>query len=120
MTPAQGQASPRGRALLLLYLVYFVGWLLTSGLALLIVFQLRVNLLDIFVALRLNPWAMSAVDKFGTIFLGLGWLVAVLITETWLRGGVTINRLWPRLARLLGLEVLIFVLSYGLQLALVW
>lgn len=117
---AQEQTPPRGRALFLLYLVYFVGWLIVSALAFWILLQLRVNLLDLFVALGLDPWAMSAVDKFGTVIFGLGWLVAVLIAEMWLRRGVAKNRLWSRLARLFGLEVLILALSYGLQFALTW
>lgn len=116
----QERTVPRGRTLVLLYLAYFVGWLIVSGLAFWILLQLRINLLDIFVALDLNRWAMGAVDKFGIVIIGLGWLVVVLVTEHWLRQSVMRNRLWPRLARLIGLEVLILALSYGLQFALTW
>lgn len=114
----QESTAPRGRALVLLYLAYFVGWLIVSALSFWILLQLRVNLLDIFVALELNRWAMGAVDKFGIVILGLGWLIVALITEHLLRQSVMRNRLWPRLARMIGLEVLILAFSYGLQFAL--
>jgi len=114
------QSAPRGRALILLYLAYFIGWLMTSALGFWILLQLRINLLDIFVALNLNRWAMGAVDKFGIVILGLGWLIAVVLAEYWLRGGVKRNRLWPRLLRLLGIEVLLLAASYGLQAVLSW
>ena len=116
----QEQAAPRGRALILLYLACFIGWLIASALGFWILLQLRVNLLDIFVALDLNRWAMGAVDKFGVVILGLGWLIAVLIGEMWLRGGIASNRLSSRLFRLLGIEVLILAVSYGLQFVLAW
>lgn len=116
----QEPTAPRGRTLILLYLAYFVGWLIVSGLAFWILLELRVNLLDIFVALELNPWAMGAVDKFGIVVLGLGWLIVAMVTEHLLRQSVLRNRLWPLLTRLIGLEVLILALSYGLQFALKW
>lgn len=116
----QEQSRLQGWMLFLHYLAYFVGWITASGLAFWILLQLRVNLLDIFVALQFNPWAMSAVDKFGTVIFGLGWLVFALLSEFRLREAVAIHRLRHRLVWLLGSELLILALSYGLQIAMAW
>jgi len=117
---AREQARPQGWLLFLHYLAYFLGWVAASGLALWIILRLRVVLLDLYVFFQFDPWAMAAVDKFATVLFGLGWLVAVLIAEMWLRQAVTRNRLWPRLLRLLAVEALSLALLYGVQFALAW
>lgn len=111
-----GPSWPR----VLQYVLYFIAWIVSIGLGLWVMTQLRVNLLDISVALNVNPWAMSAIDKFSFFILGLVWLVLILLTENYLRTAVARNLLLRRLAKVFGIGLALLAISYGLQFAFNW
>ncbi|GIV77758.1 hypothetical protein FKZ61_011380 [Litorilinea aerophila] len=99
----------------LLYASCYGAWLVTAGLALWLMLLLRINLLDLSMWLDVGPWVMGAVDKFGIVLLGLFWLIAAMAMEAYFRLGVSKGQLWPRVGRVLGVEVLLIALSYLLQ-----
>src|SRR5262249_6931335 len=95
----QDNSSRSLRLLVSLYLACYVLWIACAVLDFWIVLQLRSTLVDV-VFLKVNPWVLRAVDNFGSVFLSLLWLVAVLCMESYLRRGVERGRLWSRAARL--------------------
>ena len=56
--------------------------------------QLRVVNVQIGLALNSTRWAMTAIDQFGFLLLGLLWLIAFFVIEAYLRQGVPTNRTW--------------------------
>ena len=107
--------SPGFWHLVPLYLACYVVWIALSALGLWIILQLRINLIDLAVLLRINPWALGAVDKFSLLILGVIWLICVILLEHYLRRGIPQNALWTRATRVLLAELLLLGASYGLQ-----
>ncbi len=81
--------------------------------------QLRIVIVEVGLALGLTSWAMTVLDQFGVIILGVIWLISFLVIETYLRHGVPTNTLWPRAGKILTVEfVLIFLVFAALQILL--
>lgn len=108
--PAPG-ALPRWVSYILCYLI----WLVLAAGAVWLMLQLRLNLLDIAMAANVNPWALGAIDKFGLLLLGLGWLVAVFIVENYLRMGVERGVLWRRIGRIAAVEAGLLLASHAVS-----
>ncbi|MBX3014372.1 MAG: hypothetical protein KF832_22810 [Caldilineaceae bacterium] len=104
---------------LLWWVLYLVGWLLTSALALWLILQLRLNLIDLNNFLGWGPWILIGLDKFGFVLLGLGWLIGVFVMEAYLRTAKTIAQVGHRLGRLLLIVGGALAVSYALQWLLV-
>ncbi len=115
----QNQSTRQGTSLVLRYVACYALWLVLAALSLWLMLQLRINLIDAVVFFDWGPWVLGALDKFGILLLGLGWLVFVLFAEHYLRAGVEQQRLFPRTARVAVWVVGALALSYGLQLLMV-
>ena len=73
------------RCLLLVVLTYSL-WLVAAVIALGIMLWMRILvLIDLPIVLGVNPWAMRAIDKFGTVGLGLIWLIFAVASEAYFR-----------------------------------
>ena len=101
------------------YLLYFVGWVASSALAVLILLRLRLTVLSASFP-YVNPWARAAVDKFGLVVLGLICLGLIIIVEDYLRTSVPRNLLARRLAIVFGIEIAILLATYALQALFIW
>ncbi len=78
--------------------------------------QLRIVIVEVGLALGLTSWAMTVLDQFGFIILGVIWLISFLLIEAHLRHGVPTNTLWRRAGKILTWEfVLIFLVFAALQ-----
>lgn len=99
----------------LLYIICYIAWFAIAAAGVWLLLQLRLNLIDISMAIDVGPWALGAIDKFGIVLLGLAWVVGVFAAEGYLRKGVELGQLWPRLGRVAGIEAGLLVASYGLQ-----
>lgn len=102
------------RHTLLIILTYSL-WLVSAALSFWVMIWLRnVILIDLSIIIfRGNPWAFRAVDKFGIVILGLGWLIFVIATESYFRRLLE-GRLSARsVAKLFGVEALILIIVYG-------
>ena len=96
-------------------LVYGGAWLTTGALTLWLILQLRSNLIDLDHFLGWGPWVLIAVDKFGLVVLGLGWLIGVFVIEHYLRTAPSLQRLLHRFLRVLLLTIACLAFSYLLQ-----
>lgn len=74
------------RCLVLVVLTYSL-WLVAAVIALGIMLWMRILvLIDLpMVVFRLNPWVLRAIDRFGTVGLGLIWLIFVVASEPYFR-----------------------------------
>lgn len=83
------------------FLIYTIWFALSVGVIALL-FLIREAVLDLLLHVRgINPWAIGAIDKFGTVILGLVSLGFILAIEPYLRGGIKHNNFWKRVLRIL-------------------
>ena len=99
--------------------IYVTSWVVSSALALWLILQLRINLIDLNNALGWGPWILIGVDKFGFVLLGLGWLIGVFAVENYLRQSTTWQLLLRRGRRVTVAMGLALAVSYLLQWLLV-
>ena len=116
----QNQSTQRGMLLVLRYVACYAVWLVLAALSLWLMLQLRINLIDTVIFFGWGPWVLGALDKFGILLLGVGWLIFVLFAEHYLRTGVEQARLFPRTARMTIWVAGMLTLSYGLQFLMAW
>ncbi len=71
----------------LLYILAYALWFASAALSLWAVLWLRILLLiDLPMSMSgINPWSLSAIDKFGTVLLGALWLIFVIVSERYFR-----------------------------------
>ncbi|MCB0062210.1 MAG: hypothetical protein KDE19_08850 [Caldilineaceae bacterium] len=103
------------RIQLVWWLLYSVSWVGSSALALWLMLQLRINLIDLNNALGWGPWILIGVDKFGFLLLGLGWLIGVFVIEMYLRAGSSVTDLAKRSRTVFLVVIGGNLLSYLLQ-----
>ena len=85
-------------------------WIITGVLGLLGILIARSVVNKTYIALRLNPWALGAVDKWGFLLLGLVWLVFVIVCENYYREGIEGNVLWRRFGLITAAELFLLIL----------
>lgn len=99
------------------YLLAYASWLIAGALLTLPLLYAPPAAASILHKLEATRWAISAVQRFSYVFLGLGWLIAMLIAEHHLRTSVPKGRLRGVLRRLavrIGITVAITALLYFL------
>ncbi len=79
----------------------------------LLMLQLRIVIVELGLALGLNNWAMTVLDQFGFILLGLLWLITLFIIEAYLRNGVPTNQLWRRAGKIAMWEFVLVILVFA-------
>ncbi len=98
-----------------LYLACYALWIAFSALALLAIPPLLLNLTRLGELLGLSRWALSAISKFGIYLLGMLWLIAIILLESYLRRGVEMRKLWSRTRQVILIELVILAFSFGLR-----
>jgi len=104
------------------YLSAYVMWLVVLGLAFWLILVTRTAYLTIFASFfKLGGWAYARrvdfADKSLMLIFGLGWLVFMIVTESYFRGGVVRDDLFKRSARVTGPLLLG---TFGVDLLLLW
>ena len=118
------------------YVLGYVCWISTAAVTALSILLIRNMLNLVWPLLGGNRWALRAIDRFGLVLMGLGWLVFVLFLENHYRTGVSTGlqrrmrpagplalgsgRAIPRALRRWGLDLLAlrFVRTLAIPLAL--
>jgi hypothetical protein len=93
-------------------------WLLSAAVALLAAAQLRQFLLIDFPIMVLFPlglsrYAQRAMDRFGTVLIGLAWLIFVVASESYFRKLVDEEMEARRVAKLFLVEALIVIAAFA-------
>ena len=118
------------------YVLGYVCWISTTAATVLSILLIRNTLNLVWPLLGGNRWALRAIDRFGLVLMGLGWLVFVIFLENYYRTGVSTglqrrllpagqlalgsDRAIPRALRRWGLDLLAlrFVRTLAVPLAL--
>jgi len=85
---------------------YFIAWLLLSLPGIWFFIVVQKSLFQISVIMKLNPWAVRAVEQWGVFLFGIIWIVVIFTLEGYLRTALAKNRLWQRVQRVVLLELL--------------
>ena len=104
------------------YLNAYGAWLVNLGLAAWLFFLTRTVYLDIFSFFyKPGGWAyahrVEFIDKILVLILGLGWLVFMIMTESYYRSGALEVDLFKRFARVTGP---LLIVIFGMDLILIW
>ena len=92
------------------YFLAYAVWFISGALITLPVLYVPPAVSGILQKLDATRWAISAVQKFGFVGLGLMWLIAVLLSEHYLRssaGKGELGKAIARVARITGIIVVI-------------
>jgi len=76
---------------------------------------LRVVIFDLALFIRINPWALRAIDKFGLLILGMLSVIWIVFLENYLRTGIYKNSLWARSAKAFLLEGIVLGASFAVH-----
>lgn len=77
---------------------------------------LRAALIDLAFRLRVSPWTLRAIDRFGTVILGLLWLIFVMASEGYFDDVLRHRRRGARLARIFIIELGVLGVAHGAHL----
>ncbi len=106
-----------GRRILLGVLAYGL-WLASAALALWAMILLRQFLLidlpiKVLLPIGLSQYGQRAMDRFGTVILGLTWLILVVASESYFRKLID-QKIQPRqVIRLFAVEALVLILAFA-------
>lgn len=93
----------------------YVLWLASAALSL---WVLMIGRIFLFIdlpgdVLRVNPWTLPAIDKFGTLILAVFWLIFVVVTEPYFRKLQAEDFPVGKILRIFAIEALLLGLMYG-------
>ena len=93
-------------------------WALSAGFALFALLWVRILLfVDLpLVVFMIDPWVQRAIDRIGTIILGLGWLIFAVVSESYFRRLYDQSNRTTDILRVFGAEAILLVISYGIHL----
>ena len=89
---------PLGR-LILDFVLCYAALFLMGAVGLWLILVVRDILIASAMRIHVNPWQIRAIDMWGTFLLGLSWLIAFVLIESYFRNGVRLHLLWKRIAR---------------------
>ena len=115
MTNRSPNVQNARRFIVLKYFVCYLSWILLGVVGFWLIFQLRANLVEDVLFMRVNPWQLRAIDLFFMTGLGAAWLFAVMWSEGYLRNSIEEGRLSIRIGRLLLIELALIALSFGIH-----
>jgi hypothetical protein len=88
-------------------------WLISAAIAVGIILVMRLFLLvDLPMTLPVNPWSLSAIDKFGTVILGALWVIFLVLTEFYFRKLLKKGLPSSPILKLFAVEVLVLAVLY--------
>ncbi len=90
-------------------------WLASGALSLWALMWVRVFLLvDLpMVVFRVNPWVLRAIDRFGSVGLGIVWLIFAVASESYFRRLLEWQLSIIDVAKVFLIEALILGVAYG-------
>lgn len=98
--------------------VVYLLWALSAGLALFALLWVRVLFfVDLpLVVFMVNPWLQRAIDRFGSVILGLIWLIFAVGSETYFRHLYERPQPAASAVKVFGVELAVLIVSYSAHL----
>jgi hypothetical protein len=97
------------------FICYFLFWIVLSVTGLWLMFEVRGLFIDLMMHAQLNAWAVSGIDRGIIFLLGLGWFIALMWIEYYLRSGIDKERLWRNIGRVATVQAGLGILIYGIR-----
>lgn len=99
----------------LYYALYFLFWVALSGSGLWLMLEIRAFIVEMMMAASLNPWQVRGFDRWFILILGLGWFIAMLWMEHYLRTAVDKGRLWQRTGYIIAVQAILTGIIFGIR-----
>lgn len=106
------QSPPSTWILVSQYIICYVLWLLICGIGLWLIFLIRTNLVEDVFFMRLDPWQLSAIDRWAIYGFGALWIFSIFLIEGYLRRAVEQGRLFIVAGRILLIQLALVALSF--------
>lgn len=94
------------------YVLAYLLWIVFCALSFWTIWLVRTNLIEDIFFMLVNPWQLRAIDRWSVWVMGAGWIVAIFLTEGYLRTAVEKGRFWPRVGKLFAIPLVVIALSY--------
>lgn len=107
-----GDTDELGKINIPLNILFYLLWLITVALGILILFISRSVVMAAIALLIENIWLHRILDKAAFVFAGIGILVVVGWSEYYLRKGMRNKQLLKNFLRVMGIEVLVIFASH--------
>ena len=98
-----------------LYVACYAIWFALCAAMFWLIVNLRSNMLDLVALTGGKSEMVGLVDRFGTILLGILFIVVILVLEHNLRTGIEKGLLWKRAIRATAILLIAIAISYVLQ-----
>jgi hypothetical protein len=95
------------------YTAYILFWVILSAAGLWLMLQMRGLIVELMIVAQLNPWAVRGYDRAVIFVLGLGWFIAMLWFENYLRTGVRNKRLWRNIFKVASVQAVLAIVILG-------
>jgi len=96
-------------------MVVYTFWIVSGALSgLIVTFLLRV--IEGLFFLRVDPWQLRAISRFGVYILGAIWFMFIIGSETYFRKYLDPDKQLSSLLKIVALEAIILALIYGANL----
>lgn len=100
------------------YIFAYLLWIVFCALTFWTIWLVRTNLIEDIFFMFVDPWQLRAIDRWSIWVMGAGWIVAIFLSEGYLRVAVEKGRFWPSAGKLFAIPLVIIALSYLLHMLL--
>jgi hypothetical protein len=97
---------------------FYLVWLTLSGVAIWLVLRYRISWLSFIIRFNVDPFVVTAMDRFGIIFVGVATIGLIAFIEAYLRKGFERGIFLKKFGRVTLVLIAVFYLSLGLELIL--
>lgn len=97
--------------------VCYAVWLCLAAMSIWLLLTVRNNLSLAYAFTEPHPFAMHAFQNFSFVIMALVIVVALYLIEHYVRTGLKKDVFWPRVAKVVVIEFIVLVLSFGAQFA---
>jgi hypothetical protein len=100
---------------ILSYAIWLLFWVILSAIGFWLMLELRGLIVELMIVAEFNPWAVRGFDRWILFVLGLGWFIALMWIEHYLRKGIDRGRLWRNIGYVASVQALITAVIFGIR-----
>ncbi|MCC6453562.1 MAG: hypothetical protein IT328_01330 [Caldilineaceae bacterium] len=100
---------------ILAYAIYFLFWLAFTASGLWLMLEIRALIVELMIVAGLSPWQVRGFDRWSIFVLGLGWFIALMWMEHYLRVAVERGRLWRNIAYLAASQAIVVAVIFAIR-----
>ena len=112
--PKDGNKGNLGTKILS-YAAWLLFWVILSATGFWLMLEIRGLIVELMIVAQLNPWAVRGFDRWIIFVLGLGWFIALLWIEHYLRTGIDRGRLWRNIGYVALVQAIITAVIFGIR-----